>query len=109
MHGGGIAGSRYKHAPYTNGVAVATPILDETYVVIKGWLAPLTEARFVRYGRPQLRRCHDGQDLDHVASMKWPLAEPEFDEQYQSIGACDMPYRLPSSLKIRRVAPLYGL
>ena len=28
---------------------------------------------------------------------------------YQSIGACDMPYRLPSSLKIQRVAPLYDL
>ena len=27
---------------------------------------------------------------------------------YQSIGACDMPYRLPNSLKIRRGAPLYA-
>ena len=53
------------------GWQLSPPSRDGTYVVIEGWLAPLTEARFVRMGDLS---CDDYM-IDKVTSLA------EFDEQ----------------------------
>ena len=53
------------------GWQLSPPSRDETYVVIEGWLAPLTEARFVRMGDLS---CDDFM-MDKITSLS------EFDEQ----------------------------